>query len=332
MRRQASRPSAKVGEPVGRRGLGGGCRVQPQPGAGDDAERALGADEELGEVRARPPGGRCRRCVMRRAVGQDDVEADDHVLDLAVAGRELAGAAAGQPPADRRQRDRLGPVADGEAVLACAARPRGGRRRCRQRRRRTSDVSSTSRMPISPHRSSTTPPRTGTEPPTTPLRPAAGGDRDAGLVADAPGPPRPRRRRTVGRTGGGQAGDLVRRAPRSWRAATSRGWPRPGRRRRSLTSAHAGAGGRAARRGPRRGGRRDGPSSPRRVRPARWRRRGAGPDRIRRRGGGQERCAASDVVPGRLGGERARQAPSGGSSVDLGQVGGPVALLVDRRR
>ncbi len=37
----------------------------------------------------------------------------------------------------------------------------------------TSDVVSTSTMPVRPHRSSTTPPCTGTEAPHTPLRPAA---------------------------------------------------------------------------------------------------------------------------------------------------------------
>ena len=47
---------------------------------------------------------------------KDDLEPDDHVLDLAVAGGELPGAAAGQPAADGRQRHRLRPVTTREAV------------------------------------------------------------------------------------------------------------------------------------------------------------------------------------------------------------------------
>ena len=103
------------GPPLGRR-----HRVDAQPGLGDDAERALAADEELGEVGA---GGGARRRAAGAddaAVGQHDLEADDHVLDLAVAGRVLAGAAAGQPPADRRQRRST--AASGRAVTPWAAR------------------------------------------------------------------------------------------------------------------------------------------------------------------------------------------------------------------
>ena len=52
-----------------------------------------------------------------RAVGEHDVEADDDVLDLAVAGRELARAPAREPAADGRERHRLRPVPAGDAVL-----------------------------------------------------------------------------------------------------------------------------------------------------------------------------------------------------------------------
>ena len=50
IRRHASLPSAKRLERVGRPLLGRRRRVQPQPGAGDDAERALRADEQLVQV------------------------------------------------------------------------------------------------------------------------------------------------------------------------------------------------------------------------------------------------------------------------------------------
>ena len=56
---------------------------------------------------------------MSRAVGEHDVEARDDVLDLPVARRQLTGAAAREPAADGRQRDRLRPVPD---VTPCSAR------------------------------------------------------------------------------------------------------------------------------------------------------------------------------------------------------------------
>ena len=82
---------------------------------------------------------------MLAAVGEHDVEAEHDVLDLPVAGRELAGGPAGQPPADGRQRHRLGPVAEGEPVLGAqlvlevVAEGAGGdvdHQRGRRRRRR----------------------------------------------------------------------------------------------------------------------------------------------------------------------------------------------------
>ncbi len=75
--------------------------------------------------------------VHHLAVGQDDLEPDHHVLDLAVPGRVLAGGAARQPPSDRRQLHRLGPVPEGDAVARSAARLRGPRRRCPHPRRRS---------------------------------------------------------------------------------------------------------------------------------------------------------------------------------------------------
>ena len=110
-------------EPVGERrerergaDLGRRYRVQTQTGAYDDAERSLGADEELREV-----GPHCGTVRIfggdERSVGQHDIEARHDVLDLAVAGGELARAAAREPTADRRERDRLRPVPARDAVV-----------------------------------------------------------------------------------------------------------------------------------------------------------------------------------------------------------------------
>ena len=83
--------------------------MRAQPGANDDPERAFGPHEQLREVGAdRRP--RCATRVHERAFGEYDVEALDDVFDLAVAGGELAGPAAREPAADRRERDRLWPM------------------------------------------------------------------------------------------------------------------------------------------------------------------------------------------------------------------------------
>ena len=90
--------------------------MQPQPRARDHAECPFAADEQLGEIG--PDGGaRCAAGMDDAPVGERDVEADDHVLDLAVARRVLARAATREPPADRRQVDRLRPVPERRSVL-----------------------------------------------------------------------------------------------------------------------------------------------------------------------------------------------------------------------
>ncbi len=114
------------------RGAGAGCRRSRAPVM--IAERALGAHEELVEVGAHR-GARRAAGGDLPTVGQGHVEAQHHVLDLPVAGGELAGRAAGQPAADGGQGHRLRPVAEGESVLGRAARARGGRRRCPEPRR-----------------------------------------------------------------------------------------------------------------------------------------------------------------------------------------------------
>ncbi len=105
------------GEPEGPPTLAGRERVDPEPSLGDDAEGALAADEQLGQVGA---GGRTRGVAAgphHPAVGQHHLEPDDHVLDLPVPVGVLARAAAGQPAPDGREVHRLGPVPQGELVV-----------------------------------------------------------------------------------------------------------------------------------------------------------------------------------------------------------------------
>ena len=104
-------PGRHVGEGVRRRPLCRRERVQPEPCTRDHPERALGADEELGEI---GPDGGCRSSARAHdaTVGEHDLEPGHHLFDLAVARRELAGRPARQPPADGRQLDRLRPVTE----------------------------------------------------------------------------------------------------------------------------------------------------------------------------------------------------------------------------
>ncbi len=75
----------------------------------DHAERALGADEQLRQLGShRVPRHRDR--VGQAACRRRDPQRQDEILDLAVAGREHAGPAGGDVPADRRPLDRGGIV------------------------------------------------------------------------------------------------------------------------------------------------------------------------------------------------------------------------------
>ena len=66
----------------------------------------------MGEI---GPHRRCRSVtgVQHRAVGQHDLEADDHLVDLAVARAVLPGAPAGHPSTDGGDVEALRKVADG---------------------------------------------------------------------------------------------------------------------------------------------------------------------------------------------------------------------------
>ena len=129
-RRGGARPASPRGAGcAGRRRARRGTRRRPRPtgarrlGAGWTRSRApvmtpsVPSDPTNSWVRSGPTAALGAPPVWTMpAVGQDDVEPDDHVLDLPVAGRVLAGRPAGQPAADRRQVDRLRPVAERQAV------------------------------------------------------------------------------------------------------------------------------------------------------------------------------------------------------------------------
>ena len=206
--------------------------MDAQPGLGDDAQRALAPDEELGQVRPGGGAGPLALGVHDAAVGQHHLEADHHVLDLPVPGRVLPRPPAGEPAADGGEIHRLGPVAEGVAradlaergleVRAEGAGPHVGGERClvddradrparscRGRRRRARGWSR--RTPRSDRRrpSPAPAPRCRRRARPRPPRWRKGGPRRQAVAA-----PRPR-------------------PPIRWPVATSRGPPRPWHRRRS---------------------------------------------------------------------------------------------------
>ena len=99
-------------EPEGSAFLGRRQGVDAETGLGDDAQRPLAADEELGQVRTRGGAGSLALGVHDAAVGQYHFETDDHVLDLPVTGRVLTRPAAGQPAADGGEIHGLRPMAE----------------------------------------------------------------------------------------------------------------------------------------------------------------------------------------------------------------------------
>ncbi len=86
--------------------------MEAEGDARDDAEHALAADEERGQVG--PVGAAVEAHDL--AAADDALEGGDHVLDLAVAAGALAGAARGDPAARGGAEDRRGEVAGGEAL------------------------------------------------------------------------------------------------------------------------------------------------------------------------------------------------------------------------
>ena len=95
--------------------LGCGARMRSEPHPRHDPQRALRPDEQLVEVGA-DGSRRGAAGAHGAAVGEHDLEADDQVLDLPVAGRVLACAATCGPAADRGQIEALREVADAQVV------------------------------------------------------------------------------------------------------------------------------------------------------------------------------------------------------------------------
>ena len=219
------------GPPLLRRGHG----MDAQPGLGDDAQRALAPDEELGQIRA---GGGARPLALGvhdAAVGQHHLEADHHVLDLPVTGRVLPRPPAGEPAADGGEIHRLGPVAErvartdlaerGLEVGAEGAGPHVGRERCLVELAQTGqrghvegdaamhgDGAAAHPAPAGRRPSPARAPRCRRR-----ARPRPPRWRKGGPPRQAVAAPRPR-------------------PPTRWRVATSRGPPRPWHRRRSPPS------------------------------------------------------------------------------------------------
>ncbi len=173
MRRQASRPSAKVVKPTAR-------RISPT-GTGWTRKRASVItprvpslpDEQLGEV---GPGGRtgarvhrCGRSGRRRARprGRSPCPRSSRI-------GSSTGRLPGTPANPPRSRGPSTGASDRGSTRAPPAAPT--RRRDRTSRHAgppAAKSASTAAIPARPQRSRATPPKTGTEPPHTPLRPPA---------------------------------------------------------------------------------------------------------------------------------------------------------------
>ena len=91
-------------------------RVNLDADAGDDAEHALGADQQLTQIRAR--GGLRRPAEVEHARRCDGAQAADHVVETAVARRVLPGRPGRGEAADRRELEALREVPERETAFA----------------------------------------------------------------------------------------------------------------------------------------------------------------------------------------------------------------------
>ena len=154
MRRHASSPAANAGERVRGRAARPAARVEPQPRAGDDAERALGADEQLGQVRADRGARRAagvdlaRRRRARRRGRRPCPRSSRSACSIWPAPRH-----ASQPPTVDRSID-WGQCPSVDAVLGPQRVLEPGRRTCPGSTSSTIDSASTPTMPLIAVRSS----------------------------------------------------------------------------------------------------------------------------------------------------------------------------------
>ena len=268
---------------------------------GDDAERALGPDEELREVRPDGRRGAPPADVHDLAVGEHDGEAAHDVLDLAVAVGVLARAAAGQPPADGGELEGLGEVADGQAGGARRGLELGpeaaglGRRPVRTRRRRRATRAQRGQVEGDAPAGAAAPPTTPERPPwattATPTR-----ARDAQHAGHLRGAGRPSHERRPARDAPGVG--VEQDGPATSRARRRRGPGGPGRPRRPGRAARARA----------------------------WRRRRARPRGPRRRARPGARAGSRDLAEPR-GGELALDERAVGADLAVALLAGPPELV-----
>ena len=120
--------------------------LEAHPGLGDDAENALGADEEPVRTGPRARAGEAPR--LEAALGRHDDEAFDEIVDMGVERGEMAAGASGDPAAEGRILEALREMAERQSRAASAAprapvrrrRPRCGRRARRGRRSSTRPI------------------------------------------------------------------------------------------------------------------------------------------------------------------------------------------------
>ena len=126
---RAPRPSRA--SPTRRTRSASGSGGRPQHDVGEEPEPALRAEDELAEVRAGRGGGERRQ--VERARGRLEDAAREQLLDPPEAQAAHPRAAGRDPAADRRELERLGLVADRQAVRRerlgerRPGRPRAGR-------------------------------------------------------------------------------------------------------------------------------------------------------------------------------------------------------------
>ena len=88
--------------------------LQPQPGLGDDADRAFRADDEA--VRARPRAAARQAAALHGAGRRHRAQRLHEIVDMGVEHGEMAAGAGRDHAADRRHREALREMAQGEAV------------------------------------------------------------------------------------------------------------------------------------------------------------------------------------------------------------------------
>ena len=120
MARTARAAVKEIGEAHRAAGPEARAVLHAHPRLGDDAEDALGADEQ--PVGARPGAGAGQAPRLHRAGGRHDAQAFDEIVDMRVEGREVAARARRDPAAEGRVLEALREVPQRHAVRpSCAS-------------------------------------------------------------------------------------------------------------------------------------------------------------------------------------------------------------------